>query len=72
MSANMVASHTSTLPSFEKFGRKLADIEEMIIERNGDERFKNRVGPVKIPYTLLYPTSEGGLTGKGIPNSVSI
>ncbi|KAJ9681977.1 hypothetical protein PVL29_018054 [Vitis rotundifolia] len=63
---------TTPLNAFEKFGRKLADIEEMIIERNGDERFKNRVGPVKIPYTLLYPTSEGGLTGKGIPNSVSI
>ncbi|KAL6340905.1 hypothetical protein AAG906_032016 [Vitis piasezkii] len=63
---------TTPLKAFEKFGRKLADIEEMIIERNGDERFKNRVGPVKIPYTLLYPTSKGGLTGKGIPNSVSI
>ncbi|KAJ9681972.1 hypothetical protein PVL29_018052 [Vitis rotundifolia] len=63
---------TTPLNAFEKFGRKLADIEEMIIERNGDERFKNRVGPVKIPYTLLYPSSEGGLTGKGIPNSVSI
>nr|AGU28274.1 lipoxygenase 1 [Vitis vinifera] len=63
---------TTPLKAFEKFGRKLADIEEMIIDRNGNERFKNRVGPVKIPYTLLYPTSEGGLTGKGIPNSVSI
>ena len=60
------------LKAFEKFGRKLADIEENIIKRNGDERFKNRVGPVNMPYTLLYPTSEGGLTGKGIPNSVSI
>ncbi|CBI36802.3 unnamed protein product, partial [Vitis vinifera] len=63
---------TTPLKAFEKFGRKLADIEERIIDRNGNERFKNRVGPVKIPYTLLYPTSEGGLTGKGIPNSVSI
>ncbi|RVW53173.1 putative linoleate 9S-lipoxygenase 5 [Vitis vinifera] len=62
----------NTIESFEKFGRKLADIEERIIDRNGNERFKNRVGPVKIPYTLLYPTSEGGITGKGIPNSVSI
>uniref|UniRef100_F6HZ11 Lipoxygenase n=1 Tax=Vitis vinifera TaxID=29760 RepID=F6HZ11_VITVI len=63
---------TTPLKAFEKFGRKLADIEERIIDRNGNERFKNRVGPVKIPYTLLYPTSEGGITGKGIPNSVSI
>lgn len=63
---------TTPLKAFEKFGRELADIEERIIDRNGNERFKNRVGPVKIPYTLLYPTSEGGITGKGIPNSVSI
>ncbi|CBI36801.3 unnamed protein product, partial [Vitis vinifera] len=62
----------SALHAAVNFGQKLADIEEMIIDRNGNERFKNRVGPVKIPYTLLYPTSEGGLTGKGIPNSVSI
>ncbi|KAL6324157.1 hypothetical protein AAG906_006428 [Vitis piasezkii] len=51
---------TTPLKAFEKFGRKLADIEERIIDRNGNERFKNRVGPVKIPYTLLYPTSEAG------------
>ncbi|XP_034706086.1 probable linoleate 9S-lipoxygenase 5 [Vitis riparia] len=63
---------TTPLQAFEKFGKKLGDIEERIIDRNGNERFKNRVGPVKIPYTLLYPTSEGGITGKGIPNSVSI
>ncbi|KAI3445331.1 hypothetical protein Pfo_001996 [Paulownia fortunei] len=60
------------LEAFDKFGKKLAEIEEGIIERNNDEKWKNRVGPVKVPYTLLYPTSEGGLTGKGIPNSVSI
>ncbi|KAK4427657.1 putative linoleate 9S-lipoxygenase 5 [Sesamum alatum] len=59
--------------AFDKFGKKLAEIEEGIIRMNNDhERWKNRVGPVKVPYTLLYPTSEDGLTGKGIPNSVSI
>ncbi|KAI3448616.1 hypothetical protein Pfo_005281 [Paulownia fortunei] len=60
------------LEDFEKFGKKLAEIEEGIIQMNIDEKWKNRVGPVKVPYTLLYPTSRGGLTGKGIPNSVSI
>ncbi|KAJ0078468.1 hypothetical protein Patl1_22622 [Pistacia atlantica] len=43
-----------------------------IIARNRDQNLKNRVGPVKMPYTLLHLTSEGGLTSKGIPNSVSI
>ncbi|XP_048324248.2 probable linoleate 9S-lipoxygenase 5 [Ziziphus jujuba] len=60
------------LKAFEKFGNTLAKIEERIMQRNQDEKLKNRVGPVKVPYTLLFPTSEGGLTGKGIPNSVSI
>ncbi|XP_059288645.1 probable linoleate 9S-lipoxygenase 5 [Lycium ferocissimum] len=60
------------LAAFERFGKKLNEIEHQIIQMNGDEKWKNRSGPVKVPYTLLFPTSEAGLTGKGIPNSVSI
>ena len=60
------------LDAFEKFGKKLAEIEKRIIELNNDSQNKNRFGPVKMPYTLLYPTSEPGLSGKGIPNSISI
>ncbi|XP_030959758.1 probable linoleate 9S-lipoxygenase 5 [Quercus lobata] len=63
---------TEPLEAFDRFGKKLAEIEDRIVTMNNDEKWKNRVGPVKVPYTLLYPTSEGGLTGKGIPNSVSI
>ncbi|WMV11968.1 hypothetical protein MTR67_005353 [Solanum verrucosum] len=61
------------LLAFERFGKKLSDIENQIIQMNGDhKKWKNRSGPVKVPYTLLFPTGEEGLTGKGIPNSVSI
>ncbi|KAH0783003.1 hypothetical protein KY290_002601 [Solanum tuberosum] len=61
------------LLAFERFGKKLNDIEDRIMQMNGDHtKWKNRSGPVKVPYTLLFPTSEEGLTGKGIPNSVSI
>ncbi|KAK2976054.1 hypothetical protein RJ640_024782 [Escallonia rubra] len=60
------------LKAFGRFGKRLGEIEHEIVKMNSDEKWKNRVGPVKVPYTLLYPTSEGGLTGKGIPNSVSI
>ncbi|KAK4595879.1 hypothetical protein RGQ29_014103 [Quercus rubra] len=63
---------TKPLEAFDRFGKKLAEIEDRIVAMNNDKKWKNRVGPVKVPYTLLYPTSEGGLTGKGIPNSVSI
>ncbi|XP_058073716.1 probable linoleate 9S-lipoxygenase 5 [Magnolia sinica] len=67
----------AALEAFKQFGRKLVAIENRIKEMNINERWKNRVGPVKVPYTLLYPntsdfTGVGGLTGRGIPNSVSI
>ncbi|KAK1592588.1 hypothetical protein Q3G72_027479 [Acer saccharum] len=70
-------SDDEPLAAFERFGKKLVEIENRIIEMNNDKRLKNRVGPVNLPYTLLYPNTtdysrEGGLTGKGIPNSVSI
>ncbi|KAF3433602.1 hypothetical protein FNV43_RR24704 [Rhamnella rubrinervis] len=59
------------LKAFKKFRKKLAEIEDDVISRNHDKSLKNRVGPVKMSY-LLFPTSEGGLTGKGIANSFSI
>ncbi|KAI4301786.1 hypothetical protein L6164_035032 [Bauhinia variegata] len=65
-------SDTEPLEAFDKFGKKLVEVEERIILRNKDEKLKNRIGPVKMPYTLLVPSSGVGLTGKGIPNSVSI
>ncbi|KAL6971463.1 Lox9p [Sarracenia purpurea var. burkii] len=65
------------LKAFERFGKKLVEIENRITERNNDKRWKNRFGPVKVPYTLLYPSTSDpkratGLSGMGIPNSVSI
>ncbi|XAR52603.1 Linoleate 9S-lipoxygenase [Bertholletia excelsa] len=60
------------LKAFERFGDKLKEIEDRILKLNSDEKWRNRYGPAKIPYTLLFPSSEVGLTGKGIPNSVSI
>ncbi|XP_047336921.1 probable linoleate 9S-lipoxygenase 5 [Impatiens glandulifera] len=60
------------LEAFEKFGKKLAEIEEIIVMMNNDKSLKNRVGAVQVPYTLLFPTGQSGLSGKGIPNSVSI
>ncbi|XP_071696448.1 probable linoleate 9S-lipoxygenase 5 [Rutidosis leptorrhynchoides] len=60
------------LNAFRKFGDKLKEIEKTIVRLNSDEKLKNRNGLVKVPYTLLYPSSEEGVTGRGIPNSVSI
>ncbi|XP_026448665.1 probable linoleate 9S-lipoxygenase 5 [Papaver somniferum] len=67
---------TTIVEEFKRFGEKLVKIENTIMEMNNDEQLKNRVGPVKMPYTLLcpypLPTDTLGLTGRGIPNSVSI
>ncbi|CAN1784047.1 Linoleate 9S-lipoxygenase 1 [Linum perenne] len=63
---------SEAVAAFEKFGEELAEVEKRIVERNGEEKLKNRNGPVKVPYTLLFPTSEAGRTGKGIPNSITI
>lgn len=65
------------LEAFKKFNARLVEIENRIMDRNNDRRNRNRFGPVKVPYTLLYPSTSDpqkatGLTGLGIPNSVSI
>ncbi|XP_078429973.1 putative linoleate 9S-lipoxygenase 5 [Wolffia australiana] len=70
-------SEEKALTAFKEFSNRLIGIENRIVEMNRDPLLLNRNGPVKIPYTLLYPSTSdfdgvGGLTGRGIPNSVSI
>lgn len=60
------------LAIFNKFQARIGEIEELIKARNQEKRLKNRYGNVAIPYELLYPSSDSGLTGKGVPNSTSI
>jgi linoleate 9S-lipoxygenase len=75
---NEWSDNEDVIEAFKRFGTKLKEIEKNITERNQNtERWKNRCGPAKVAYTLLYPNTsdlshKGGLTGKGIPNSVSI
>ncbi|CAJ1955477.1 unnamed protein product [Sphenostylis stenocarpa] len=65
-------SDSKALQAFQKFGNQLKEIEEKLGSKNIDEKLSNRLGPVQLPYTLLHPTSEAGLTFRGIPNSISI
>ncbi|XP_051127960.1 probable linoleate 9S-lipoxygenase 5 [Andrographis paniculata] len=63
--------------AFGRFSAALIEIERRIVDRNRDRQLKNRSGPAEVEYMLLYPNTsddsrEGGLTGKGIPNSISI
>ncbi|CAO2172364.1 unnamed protein product [Urochloa humidicola] len=64
--------------AFKRFGKRLTEIEKRVLAMNADPGLKNRNGPAKFPYTLLYPSTSDkkgeadGITAKGIPNSISI
>jgi lipoxygenase len=60
------------LKLFNKFSARLEEIEEIINQRNKDNRLKNRCGAGIPPYELLHRSSGPGVTGRGIPNSISI
>jgi len=58
--------------AFERFNGNLKELEGVIDARNADRNLKNRSGAGVVPYELLKPFSEPGVTGKGVPNSISI
>ncbi|XP_030526651.1 linoleate 13S-lipoxygenase 2-1, chloroplastic-like isoform X5 [Rhodamnia argentea] len=58
--------------AFERFNGRLKELEAIIDARNNDQRSKNRNGAGIVPYELLKPFSEPGVTGKGVPYSISI
>ncbi|KAG8085102.1 hypothetical protein GUJ93_ZPchr0010g9360 [Zizania palustris] len=66
------------LQLLDRFRDTLRQVEKTVTQRNKDPRLKNRRGPVTVPYTLLFPDvgnvagQKKGITGQGIPNSVSI
>uniref|UniRef100_A0A8R7Q6L4 Lipoxygenase n=2 Tax=Triticum urartu TaxID=4572 RepID=A0A8R7Q6L4_TRIUA len=71
-------SDAKALEAFKRFGARLEGIEKQVEARNQDSRLKNRIGPAKFPYMLLFPNTSDhtgeaeGLSAKGIPNSISI
>ncbi|CAK8566860.1 unnamed protein product [Lathyrus sativus] len=58
--------------AFEKFHRRLKEIEDIIDSRNENKNLKNRNGAGIMPYESLKPFSGPGITGKGVPYSISI
>nr|CAB3459719.1 unnamed protein product [Digitaria exilis] len=73
-------SDARALDAFKRFGRRLQEIEQRIVKMNSEKKsFRNRSGPVDVPYMLVYPNTSDmggkqgeGLTAMGIPNSISI
>ncbi|GJN03936.1 hypothetical protein PR202_ga21436 [Eleusine coracana subsp. coracana] len=58
--------------AYGEFHARLKEIEGIIDGRNRDRKFRNRCGAGMLPYQLMKPFSQPGVTGKGIPNSTSI
>ncbi|KAF8395884.1 hypothetical protein HHK36_019839 [Tetracentron sinense] len=58
--------------AFERFSGNLKELEGIIDARNADINLKNRFGAGIVPYELLKPVSKPGVTGMGVPNSISI
>lgn len=58
--------------AFGRFNDKLKELEKVIDERNGEESLRNRFGAGVVPYELFKPYSKPGVTGMGVPNSISI
>ncbi|PWA53964.1 lipoxygenase [Artemisia annua] len=58
--------------AFEEFRGRLNELEGIIDSRNTDATLKNRSGAGLVPYQLLKPYSDKGVTGRGVPNSISI
>ncbi|KAJ4758745.1 Lipoxygenase [Rhynchospora pubera] len=58
--------------AYDRFYARLKEIEGIIDARNLDPKFRNRSGAGMVPYKLMKPFSDAGVTGMGIPNSISI
>ncbi|GJM90496.1 hypothetical protein PR202_ga06781 [Eleusine coracana subsp. coracana] len=58
--------------AFEKFCGRMKEIEGYVDECNNNPELRNRCGAGIVPYELLKPFSKPGVTGRGIPNSISI
>ncbi|CAL0308683.1 unnamed protein product [Lupinus luteus] len=60
------------IEAFYDFSAEIGRIEKVIDSRNCNRTLRNRCGAGVLPYELLAPSSEPGVTCRGVPNSVSI
>lgn len=58
--------------AYERFSARLKELEADIDEKNNNLKNTNRSGAGVVPYELLKPFSDPGVTGRGVPNSISI
>ncbi|KAK7362837.1 hypothetical protein VNO77_04961 [Canavalia gladiata] len=59
------------IDAFTEFSKEMKYIEREIERRNADPNLRNRCGIGVSPFELLIPSSGCGVTGRGVPNSVT-
>lgn len=62
----------AALRAFAKFSKAIEAAEREMQSRNSNPKLKVRHGAGVIPYDLLQPKSGPGITGRGVPNSITI
>ncbi|GMH03811.1 hypothetical protein Nepgr_005650 [Nepenthes gracilis] len=60
------------IEKFFEFSSEIRRIEKEIERRNCDAGLRNRCGAGVMPYELMAPSSEPGVTCRGVPNSITI
>jgi hypothetical protein len=63
---------SAAMERYQQFAEDLKALETAIKDRNNDPQKVNRAGDFVLDYTLLSPSSSGGITRRGVPNSISI
>ncbi|XP_021724319.1 linoleate 13S-lipoxygenase 2-1, chloroplastic-like [Chenopodium quinoa] len=58
--------------AYREFQAGLDTLEHDITDRNEDKNLKHLYGAGVVPYDLLRPKSDVGVTGRGVPNTISI
>jgi lipoxygenase len=58
--------------AFKRYQAKLLEFDQLIQARNADPNLKNRCGVGNFPFQLLRPNSPPGVTGMGVPNSITV
>ena len=66
------SADTEITEAFYRFSVEMRRIEKEIERRNGDSNLRNRCGAGVSPYELLMPSSEPGVTCRGVPNSITV
>ncbi|KAM1245489.1 hypothetical protein ACFX2J_036590 [Malus domestica] len=63
---------TEIVEAFYRFSMEMKKIDKEIERRNVDSNMRNRCGAGVSPYELLMPSSEPGVTCRGVPYSITV